>query len=218
LICKWLKSRKADLKSTLTKSYIRNVDYTIKKGKSTGGRPLEIINLSFDCFRRLCMLSRTKKAEEVRSYFIDIEKHINKYKDYIIEALNKKVDILDNNQKPKIDVQSGVFYILKTDLGIEDVYKIGKSKKFKQRLTTHNSSHVDNVKVVLVYEALDIDGVERCLKAVLKGFQYKKRKEFYEITIDKLKMLLEDCDKITLKAKYMKNDKIKGGYYLYINK
>ena len=119
LVCKWLKSRKADLKSTLTKSYIRNVDYTIKKGKSTGGRPLEIINLSFDCFRRMCMLSRTKKAEEVRSYFIDIEKHINKYKDYIIEALNKKVDILDNNQKPKIDVQSGVFYVLKTDLGIK---------------------------------------------------------------------------------------------------
>jgi len=108
--------------------------------------------------------------------------------------------------------------VLKTDLGIKDVYKIGKSKKFKQRLTTHNSSHVDNVKVVLVYEASDIDGVERCLKAVLKGFQYKKRKEFYEITIDKLKVLLEDCDKITLKAKYMKNDKIKGGYYLYINK
>jgi len=218
LVCKWLKSRRDHLKTTLTKSYIRNVDYTIKKGKSTGGRPLEIINLSFDCFRRLCMLSRTKKAEEVRSYFIDIEKHINKYKDYIIEALNKKVDILDNNQKPKIDVRSGVFYVLKTDLGIKDVYKIGKSKKFKQRLTTHNSSHVDNVKVVLVYEASDIDGVERCLKAVLKGFQYKKRKEFYEITIDKLKVLLEDCDKITLKAKYMKNDKIKGGYYLYINK
>jgi len=218
LVCKWLKSRRDHLKTTLTKSYIKNVDYTIQKGKSTGGRPLEIINLSFDCFRRLCMLSRTKKAEEVRSYFIDIEKHVNKYKDYIIEALNKKVNILDHNQKPKINVQSGVFYVLKTDLGIEDVYKIGKSKKFKQRLATHNSSHVDDVKVVLVYEADDIDGVERCLKAVLKGFQYKKRKEFYEITIDKLKVLLEDCDKITLKAKYMKNDKIKGGYYLYLNK
>jgi len=109
-------------------------------------------------------------------------------------------------------------YIIKTDLGIEDVYKLGKSKKFKKRLTTHNSSHVDNVKVVLVYETEDIDGVERCLKAVLKGFQYKKRKEFYTITIDKLKELLEDCDKITLKAKYMKNDKITGGYYLYIDK
>jgi phage anti-repressor protein len=218
LIVKWLKSRKADLKSTLINSYIKNVDYTIKKGKSTGGRPGEIIHLSFDCFRRLCMLSKTKKAEEVRSYFIDIEKHINKYKDHIIEALNNKVDVLNNNQKPKVDIKKGVIYILKTDLGIEDVYKIGKSKKFKERLTTHNSSHVDNVKVVLIYEAEDIDGVERCLKAVLKGHQYKKRKEFYSINIDKLKELLEGCDELTLKAKYMKNDKITGGYYLYIDK
>jgi phage anti-repressor protein len=218
LICTWLNSRRDHLKTTLIKSYIKNVDYTIEKGKSTGGRPMEIIKLSFDCFRRLCMLSRTKKAEEVRSYFIDVEKHINKYKDHIIEALNKKIDVLDNNQKPILDVKSGVLYVLKTDLEIDDVYKLGKSKKFKKRLTTHNSSHVDNVKVVLVYEAEDIDGVERCLKAVLKGHQYKKRKEFYTITIDKLKELLEDCDKITLKAKHMKNDKIEGGYYLYIDK
>ena len=81
------------------------------------------------------MLSRTKKAEEeVRSYFIDIEKHINKYKDHIIEALNKKIDVLDNNQKTILDVKSGVLYVLKTDLGIDDVYKLGKSKKFKKNV------------------------------------------------------------------------------------
>jgi len=28
------------------------------------------------------MMSRTKKAEEVRSYFIALEDHINKYKGY----------------------------------------------------------------------------------------------------------------------------------------
>ena len=37
------------------------------------------------------MMSRTEKAEEVRSYFIALEDHINKYKGYIIEGLNKKV-------------------------------------------------------------------------------------------------------------------------------
>ena len=174
--------------------------------------------LSYDCFRRLCMLSRTVKAEEVRSYFIDIEKHIHKYKDHIIDALDKKVGILKDNMKPKININSGVIYILKTDLDIENVYKIGKSKKFKERLNTHNSSHVDNVKVVLVYESDDIDGVERCLKAVLKGHAYRKRKEFYELNIDLLKELLDDCDRITLKTKIMKNNKISGGYVAYIVK
>lgn len=218
LVVKWLKTRKNDLKDTLVKSYVKNVDYNIKKGKSNGGRPSNIIMLSYDCFRRLCMLSRTAKAEEVRSYFIDIEKHIHKYKDHIIDALDNKVGVLKNNMKPKINTNSGVIYILKTDLDIEDVYKIGKSKKFKERLNTHNSSHVDNVKVVLIYEADDIDGIERCLKAVLKGHAYRKRKEFYEINIDLLKELLTDCDKITLKTKIMKNDKIAGGYVAYISK
>lgn len=41
------------------------------------------------------MLSKTNKAEEVRSYFIEIEKIMNKYKNYIIDALNKKINILE---------------------------------------------------------------------------------------------------------------------------
>jgi phage anti-repressor protein len=41
--------------------------------------------LTPDCMKRLCMVSKTKKAEEVRSYFIELEKHINQYKDVIIE-------------------------------------------------------------------------------------------------------------------------------------
>jgi phage anti-repressor protein len=30
------------------------------------------------------MKSKPKKAEEVRTYFIDLEKHLDKYKNYII--------------------------------------------------------------------------------------------------------------------------------------
>ena len=63
----------------------------IKKIKSeSAGNPREEILLTSDCCKRLCMMSKTKKAEEVRTYFIEIEKLMNKYKNYIIEALNKK--------------------------------------------------------------------------------------------------------------------------------
>ena len=70
-------------------TYIKNVDYKIKNGTSTGGRPEEIIMITPECFKRLCMSSKTLKAEEVRTYFIEIEKHLDKYKNYIIEGLNK---------------------------------------------------------------------------------------------------------------------------------
>ena len=54
--------------------YIKNVDYKINKIKSnTAGKPKEEILITSNCCKRLCMMSRTKKAE-VRTYFIEIEK------------------------------------------------------------------------------------------------------------------------------------------------
>ncbi len=64
------------------------------------------------------MLSKTKKAEEVRTYFIEVEKLMNKYKNYIIESLNKKINILENNQKDIPNTKNGVIYVLKTDYDI----------------------------------------------------------------------------------------------------
>jgi len=208
--------RKDNLKKTIIASYIKNVDYKIKKIKSTNaGKPKEEIFITADCCKRLCMLSKTEKAEEVRSYFIEIEKLINKYKNYIIEALNKKVNVLEYNQKPISNTKSGIIYILKTDKDIIDLYKIGKTKKFKERIRTHNSSHIDNVDIVHIYESDYIDEVEKCLKNILSTKQYRKRKEFYQIDLDILKDLIKTCDKMSLKVR-KNNKKIKqdGGYFI----
>jgi len=200
--------------------YIKNVDYKINKIKSnTAGKPKEEILITSNCCKRLCMMSRTKKAEEVRTYFIEIEKLMNKYKNYIIEALNKKVNILENNQKPIPNNKSGIIYVLKTDHDIVNLYKLGKTKKFKERIRTHNSSHIDNVDIVHIYETNYIDEVEKCLKNVLLTKQYRKRKEFYQIDLDVLKELIQTCDKMSLKVrKSNKNIKQEGGYYIMLDK
>jgi phage anti-repressor protein len=216
----WLNMRKDNLKKTLIDSYIKNVDYKINKIKSnTAGKPKEEILITSNCCKRLCMMSRTKKAEEVRTYFIEIEKLMNKYKNYIIEALNKKVNILENNQKPIPNNKSGIIYVLKTDHDIVNLYKLGKTKKFKERIRTHNSSHIDNVDIVHIYETNYIDEVEKCLKNVLLTKQYRKRKEFYQIDLDVLKELIQTCDKMSLKVrKSNKNIKQEGGYYIMLDK
>lgn len=206
VLTKWLKSRKDNLKETLTNSYVKNIDYKIKKGKSSGGRPKNIVLLTSDCFKRLTMSSKTKKAEEVRTYFIELEKHIDKYKNYIIEGLNKRVSSLENNQKPKIKTQGGIVYVLKSTKDIEGVYRIGKTKKFKERKNIHDSSHPDDMEILIMYETDNIDEVENCLKSILKSKQYRKRKEFYEIDLDVLKELINGCEKMSLKIK--KNQKI----------
>jgi phage anti-repressor protein len=216
----WLQMRKDNLKKTLIDSYIKNVDYKIKKIKSnTAGKPKEEILITADCCKRLCMLSKTNKAEEVRTYFIEIEKLMNKYKNYIIESLDKKIGILENNQKPISNDKNGIIYVLKTDHDIINLYKLGKTKKFKERIRTHNSSHIDNVDIVHIYESNYIDEVEKCLKNVLSTKQYRKRKEFYQIDLDVLKELINTCDKMSLKVrKSNKNIKQEGGYFIMLDK
>jgi len=44
------------------------------------------------------MRSKTKKAEEIRTYFIELEKYLDEYKNCIIQSLNKKINCLENNK------------------------------------------------------------------------------------------------------------------------
>jgi phage anti-repressor protein len=90
-VAKWLKTTKATLKKTLLKSYTENFDYIIKVEQPEQGQKTEKILLTPTCFKRLCMVSRTKKADQVRTYFIQLEKHLDKYKDHIIRQLTNKI-------------------------------------------------------------------------------------------------------------------------------
>lgn len=147
-----------------------------------------------------------------------IEKLLNKYKQIIIDDLNKKVGILENNQRGNINATKGVIYVLKTDMSLYDLYKIGKTLKFKNRLKTHNSSHSDNVHLYLAFETDFIDEVENCLKAVLKSKIYRKRKEFYQIDPESLKKVLETCETATLIARGGKIPKNFDEYYVFWTK
>jgi phage anti-repressor protein len=223
-VAKWLNCKKFTLNDTIKNTYQINIDYKISKSinqKSTG-RPRKEVMITPNCFKRLCMMSRTEKAEEVRSYFIALEDHINKYKGYIIEGLNKKVAKYETELKPQeIQNESGSIYVLKTTESIEGVYKLGKAKNFKQRLQTHQTSHPEKLDIAYVYETDMIDQVESCLKNLLKTKGYRKRKEFYEIDIDILKTLIKMCECMTLsvrkKTKDIKNEECKYILMLFKN-
>ena len=222
-VAKWLNCKKFTINETIRNSYQIDVDYKINKSsiQKLTGRPREEIMITPNCFKRLCMMSRTEKAEEVRSYFIALEDHINKYKGYIIEGLNKKISKYEKELKPvEIQNESGSIYVLKTTETIEGVYKIGKTENFKKRLQSHQSSHPNKLDIAYVYETDMINQVESCLKNLLKNKAYRKRKEFYEIDIDILKSLIKTCECMTLsirkKTKDIKNEECK--YILMITK
>ena len=200
----WLESRKSRIKETLINTYNKNIDYKISKEKPNSKiskSNKEIILLTPDCFKRICLLSKTKKGEEVRTYFIELEKLINNYKNYIISGLNSTVKVLENNQKTVSINIKGVIYILKSPKDIEGIYRFGKTEDFKNRLANYNSANSDKMEVLFIFETKDITKIESCVISQIKEYRYKKRKDFYEIDINLIKYLISSCNQLTLKFK-----------------
>jgi len=197
-VIKWLDIHKHNLKKTLKKSYIKDVDYNISKItklKGKGGQTNEIIMLTIDCFKMLCQSTQSKKGKEVRRYFIDVEKLLNKYKSYIIEGLEDKVKSLQKDRKPKINPQKGVIYVFRTpDTPENNLYKIGKTIDLKKRLQSHSSGLSEDIDVLFIQEVNDVNKIEKCAKEAMKKFQYRKYKEVYQVNIDVIKFIIKNCD------------------------
>lgn len=214
-VVKWLNTKKGKIKETLINSYKINIDYIINKIDNNGkrGAPKEQILLSIQCFKLICMQSKTEKSLEVRKYFLSLEELIDKYKDYIIEGLNDKIKKLENNQKPKINEEKGIIYILQTS-DDNTLYKIGKTKNLKERLLKYNADKKDDIIPIYIYETKDIDAVEKCIKAFMKKYQYRKYKEVYQVNIDIIKDFINKCGNIAetdLQIHFKQQNKIKKG-------
>ena len=225
-ISKWLNTRKGTLKETLINTYTKNIDYKITKNKDAkiSKSNKEIIMLTSDCFKRVCLLSKTLKAEEVRTYFLELEKLIGNYKNYIIEGLKKTIEILENNQKEVSSNIKGTVYVIKSLKDIDGIYRFGQTADFKKRLSNYNSSNSDKMEVVYIFETKDSKKIQDCVIAQIKEKRYKKRKDFYEIDINIIKSMINDCSEMTQKYKRSLNKKQSGGsdkeynLFLYIKK
>lgn len=238
IICKWLNVRKDSLKNILINNFEDKFDYTIKEMKrrqinSRGATLYEEITITPNCFKELCMISQTKKAKEVRKYFIELEKLIKRYFQTIKDEMLKKIGLLEINQKPKVDVIGGVVYILRALNTDATLYKLGKSDDLKKRLQTYNTGNANNIEALFILQVKDIKSVENCVKDACKKFQYRKYKEVYEIDINVLKEVMSDCndfvsnmaiklrDKIEkkeFKSKISRMKKKLDKYFIYISK
>ena len=117
-----------------------------------------IIILTPEATKKICLLTKSKVGDDIRQYFIDIEFAFYKFKDHIIDSLNRKIEQLENNQKPKINPKKGIIYIFRA-LNENNVtlYKIGKTINSKKRFTSHNSPLANDIEIIMTYEADNIE-------------------------------------------------------------
>lgn len=215
-VIKWLNIRKDNLKRTLVKYFSENIDYSIKKNKiynsdNHGANYVEEIMITPDCFKNLCMISLTAKAKEVRMYYLSLEKLVKKYHEYIEEKLRNKINLLETNQKPKIDRKKGIIYFFKALNNIkiedieEDLHKIGKTDNKSNRFGQYNSGNANDIEPLFILEVDDLEKVEKCIKNLLEEYQYRKKKEIYQINVDALKTVFVKCESLVKGFKdYMK--------------
>jgi phage anti-repressor protein/predicted GIY-YIG superfamily endonuclease len=227
IVAKWLKVQKHKLRETLKKTYKKDIDYIVEKvykpfGK--GGQTKKNVFITVNCFKKICQLTKSKMGNQVRDYFIQVESLLNKYKDYIIEGMQNKITKLEKDQKPKVNPESGVIYIFRTPNSSENsLYKIGRTKDLKKRLQSHQSGLSHDIEVLFYYESENIVKIEKCIKLLMKDYQYRKYKEVYKINIDIIKSLIHQCDSIIIdteqkvKLSELKDDPDKL-YYINISK
>jgi len=218
ILRKWLKiSCRKDFVSNIKKSYKINVDYKISKIKNiegSGGHNRELIKLTPEATKKICLMTKSKIGKDVRQYFIDIELALYKFKNHIIESLNDKIKKLENNQKPKINSSKGIIYVFRALNDDITLYKIGRTINSKKRFNSHNSPLANDIEIIMTYEADNLEQLEKCVKNYMKKSQYRKYKEIYHVDLDIIKNVIKECDGKLTQINNMidkKNKLLKGG-------
>ena len=213
----WLNSLKANLKNTLITSYIKDVDFIIIKSLLMANHEQpkynkETIIITSDTFKMLCMRSKTKKADKVRQYYLDLEKLIDEYKDIIINNLNTKIKVLENDLKKDDLSQGGHVYIFEEIDQLNDKYiRIGSSNDVKKRMNNHNSSSLHKKKVLYKIKTQNIKQFEKCLQTHFYNFKFKKNKDYYKISNDMIEKAIENCNGIIENFQNDNSNKTGGG-------
>ena len=119
-VAKWLNAPKKGLRTTLSRTYIYGIDYVSRPGPNPtkpegrhGSNNYKTVLLSADCFKRLCMLSKTKKAEMVRSYFIDVETQFLRYMEELMQFLRRDLNPRRTEFPSDGIASSGYLYIIR---------------------------------------------------------------------------------------------------------
>jgi predicted GIY-YIG superfamily endonuclease len=134
-----------------------------------------------------------------------------------IDKLNKKINMLTKNNKLlRKNMKEDNFpkgqhiYVLEDD----GKYKIGFTINLKKRLSAHNTSSADKINYVYYKKTQCGAEIEKCLKAMLNKYIYRKNKEFYncdlDVIIDKISKCLK-IEKNCFNCKDIKKYNMKGG-------
>jgi hypothetical protein len=148
-IAKWLDIKEEKLRELLINNFMEHIDYIMDK------KNFNNLVLSPKCSKLLCMMSESEKANLIRTYHTNLEKLLLKYKEEIVNDLDKQMNI-KNNSKEMFENHKGLIYILKVKDGLYKLKYISenknKTKKYKLpivfifKIDYDIEGHIDEIK------------------------------------------------------------------------
>jgi hypothetical protein len=218
-VWKWLGfSRKEKCKRLLHQHFVENVDYKVtddirfepdEKAASPigeasftnkhGGHNKETILLTVNTFKKLCLKSNTKKADEIHDYFIKLEEVFQEIineesselrdqleqKNQIVSELKQVVEQLENKPDTEGFMRSKGFIYLIKDTSKQGHYKIGFATDPQKRLCQLNvSSSTYSLEILCRFETCDKDFSEKIIHSALQPFRIVARKEWFFLKND----------------------------------
>jgi phage anti-repressor protein len=217
-LSKWLDVPERKIRETLRTSYEIGVDYIKIKDTSPaqgkyGYNRRKKYMITADAMKRLCMRSASKKAETVRSYFIELEEFIIHYNEQIVDGLMRDIQNLAMKERRNNKEDGpGFVYILRA---AANVNKVGETMlELVKRLSTYNTGRVKDVELLYSYRTTHRREVEKCVKALMKNKRYKKTRELYEVDWDIISKLIKGCARLSLKLDQKNKSKLDGKYYI----
>ncbi len=194
-IWKWMGYSRIDhCRTALIKNFTENIDYKIEKNESykedhknreTRGHQAEYITITINCFKKLCLKSKTIKADQMHDYYVNLEKLMNELVSEQSTELKLKLELeLEPKTKELRDKENEntlilnfknkmVVYliIVETDEN-ETIIKFGHTKDIKTRINEHREEFGENIIIKEIFETIYNREFEKLIKQDVIISQY----------------------------------------------
>ena len=167
-------------------NFIEGKDYIFYKQKSTGGRPCIAMKLHVDTIKMLCMMASTKKGQQFRRYYIEMDRIFKKY--VSTELLNKLDNPIPELNKYDFDINKykdkEVLYLIYLE---DNLYKYGITANIWKRLKSHKRT-IGYDYVIKCWDCINRTVSAKIENAVKKYIKINKMSDIYKKQTEILKI------------------------------
>lgn len=195
-----LELKETKLRKILNKNYSVNTDYISIKNPSKDDN--KIVLLTQDCFKMICLGAKSKKADMIRDYYLEVEKIVSKLANSMSGGGKKKY-IIDNK---KINAELKIMFSEMSESVRWNVYEKPRLAYYNGKIITDkklneiiiHKSYINNILIVPCqrdsefYETINL-GRDSISYKILFNILYKFYKE--PIDINYLKKIPNDVSK-----------------------